>query len=190
MLKKAKADDAPTGSAGAREVAETILKSSHQIWLAGLGAFSKAQQEGMKVFESLVEQGQQLETKTKQAAAETASAARGAAMNTAKEMQQMAGGTWDKLEQVFEDRVQRALSKLGVHSQSDVQKLADRVDQLAEAVNKLLKTDAPNAPVAATSRKTSRNAPAKKAPGAKTAAKASAAKRPAGRAKRDKPAAE
>lgn len=51
----------------------------------------------------------------------------------------MAGGTWDKLEQVFEDRVARALSKLGVHTQSDVERLAERVDALSEAVNELLK---------------------------------------------------
>ena len=52
----------------------------------------------------------------------------------------MAGGTWDKLEQVFEDRVARTLSKLGVYTQKDVQQLAARVDELALAVNKLLKT--------------------------------------------------
>ena len=51
----------------------------------------------------------------------------------------MAGGTWDKLEQVFEDRVERALSKLGVYTQNDVQRLSARVDELADAVNKLLK---------------------------------------------------
>ena len=60
----------------------------------------------------------------------------------AKEMQQMAGGTWDKLEQVFEDRVARALSKLGVYTQNDVQRLAARVDELADAVNKLMKAAA------------------------------------------------
>ena len=53
----------------------------------------------------------------------------------------MAGGTWDKLEQVFEDRVARALSKLGVHTQNDVARLAERVDALAEAVNALLKAE-------------------------------------------------
>jgi len=53
----------------------------------------------------------------------------------------MAGGTWDKLEQVFEDRVARALSKLGVYSQKDVERLAERVDALAEAVNALLKAE-------------------------------------------------
>ena len=51
----------------------------------------------------------------------------------------MAGGTWDKLEKVFEDRVARALSRLGVHTQSDVDRLAARVDALAEAVNQLIK---------------------------------------------------
>ena len=51
----------------------------------------------------------------------------------------MAGGTWDKLEQVFEDRVARALSKLGVYTQNDVERLAERVDALSEAVNSLIK---------------------------------------------------
>ena len=61
---------------------------------------------------------------------------------TAKEVQQMAGGTWDKLEQVFEDRVARALSKLGVYTQNDVQRLAARVDGSAAAVNQLVKAPA------------------------------------------------
>jgi poly(hydroxyalkanoate) granule-associated protein len=115
-----------------------VFDSSHKIWLAGLGAFSRAQREGAKVFESLVKQGEELQSRTKQAASETASAARGVAAAKAKEMQEMAGGTWDKLEQVFEDRVARALSKLGVYTQNDVQRLAARVDELAAAVNKLV----------------------------------------------------
>ena len=51
----------------------------------------------------------------------------------------MAGGTWDKLEQVFEARVARSLSKLGVHTQKDVQRLTERVDALSDAVNELIK---------------------------------------------------
>ena len=53
----------------------------------------------------------------------------------------MAGETWDKLEQVFEDRVARALGRLGVYSAKDVEKLAQRVDALAAAVNALLKAE-------------------------------------------------
>jgi ElaB/YqjD/DUF883 family membrane-anchored ribosome-binding protein len=82
-------------------------------------------------------------------------------------MQQMAGGTWDKLEQVFEDRVERALSKLGVYTQNDVQRLAARVDELSDAVNELLKA-AGGKPVAK---------PAKKRAAAKTPAAPKAARR-------------
>ena len=140
MLKKAKAEMESGDSGPAKDTAQGVFDSSHKIWLAGLGAFSRAQREGAKVFESLVKQGEELQSRTKQAASETASAARGVAAAKAKEMQEMAGGTWDKLEQVFEDRVARALSKLGVYTQNDVQRLAARVDELSEAVNKLVKS--------------------------------------------------
>ena len=139
MLKKAKAKLAAGETDAANDLSQGVLNSSHQIWLAGLGAFARAQQEGTKLFETLVKQGEQLQDRTKRVATETAAAARGAATAKAKEMQQMAGGTWDKLEQVFEDRVERALSKLGVYTQNDVQRLAARVDELADAVNKLVK---------------------------------------------------
>ena len=138
MLKKAKAE---LGSQHTEQkgLAQAVRDSSHQIWLAGLGAFAKAQQGGAKVFEGLVKQGESLEAKTRDVAAQTAKAARGAAEAKAKEMQTMAGGTWDKLEQVFEKRVARALGSLGVYSASDVKRLTERVDELSDAVNALLK---------------------------------------------------
>ena len=138
MLKKAKAE-LGSDENEAKGLAQTILDSSHQIWLAGLGAFSKAQGGGMKVFETLVKQGEGLEARTRDAAAQTAEAARGAARAKAKEMQSIAGDTWDKLEQVFEKRVARALGRLGVYSADDVKRLTERVDALSEAVNALLK---------------------------------------------------
>jgi len=166
MLKKAKAKLEAAGADAAQDAAQGMLNSPHQIWLAGLGAFSRAQQEGTKLFETLVRQGEQLQDRTKQVATETAAAARGAATARAKEMQQMAGGTWDKLEQVFEDRVARALSKLGVYTQNDVQRLAARVDELAAAVNQLVK-----APASGGGTKPAKSAPRRKA-GAGSASKA------------------
>jgi poly(hydroxyalkanoate) granule-associated protein len=155
MLKKAKAQIESGEEGATKDLSQGVLDSSHKIWLAGLGAFSRAQREGAKVFESLVKQGEELQSKTKRAATETAAAARGAAAAKAKEMQQMAGGTWDKLEQVFEDRVARALSKLGVYTQNDVQRLAARVDELADAVNALIKASGgkPATPAKAAPRK-------------------------------------
>ena len=141
MLKKAKAEAQGSHKQGGgdRGIPKAMLESSHQIWLAGLGAFAKAQQGGKQVFDMLVKQGEALEAKTRSAASQTADAAREAAKAKAREMQTMAGGTWDKLEQVFENRVSRALERLGVHTSADVEKLSARVNELSEAVNALLK---------------------------------------------------
>jgi poly(hydroxyalkanoate) granule-associated protein len=173
MLKKAKqaaAKEKPKGES--KDLAQAVLDSSHQIWLAGVGAFVRAREEGTKAFETLVRQGEKLEQRTKHAAAQTAAAARGAATAKAKEMQQMAGGTWDKLEQVFEDRVARALGKLGVYTQNDVQKLAERVDALSAAVNELLMTTGTRLPPSGRAKKApvssrARRKPAKKRGAAK-----------------------
>jgi poly(hydroxyalkanoate) granule-associated protein len=154
MLKKMKAAPDDAQSAASKDLGKSVLESSRQIWLAGLGAFSRAQQEGTKVFEALVKQGEALESRTKRSAIDTATAASEAAKAKAKEMQAMAGGTWDKLEQVFEARVARALSKLGVYTQKDVERLAERVDALSERVNELIKStggDAKRKPRAAKS---------------------------------------
>jgi len=139
MLKKAKAEASGKHAGEGRDMSQAVLDSSRQIWLAGLGAFARAQAEGTKVFEGLVKQGETLESKTRKAAADTAALARGAAAAKVKEVQKEMGGTWDKLEKVFEDRVARALSKLGVYTQNDVERLAERVDVLSEAVNELIK---------------------------------------------------
>src|SRR5438874_3801507 len=146
MLKKAKAEFGSKPVEPAKNLSQAILDSSHKIWLAGLGAFAKAQEGGAKVFETLVQQGESLEAKTRASAAGTADAARDAAKTKAKEMQAMAGGTWDKLEQVFENRVARALGRLGVYSSEDVKRLTERVDALSEAVNALLKAQSGKRP--------------------------------------------
>ena len=177
MLKKAKAQ-AKSQLEDIEGLSQGVLESSRQIWLAGLGAFSRAQAEGMKMFETLVDQGRTLESRTRRAATETAAAAAGAAAQKAKEVHAMAGGTWDKLEQVFEDRVARALSKLGVHTQNDVAQLAERVDALSEAVNALLKAEG-GAPAAVRAAKRGTKPPAKKRQARARKAPAAAAPAPA-----------
>lgn len=186
MLKRAKAeaqDDAGNDGRAVkqtRELSQAVLDSSRDIWLAGLGAFSRAQAEGMKVFDNLVRQGRELETRTRRVAADTATAARGVATEKAKEMQKAAGGTWDKLEQVFEDRVARALAKLGVYTQDDVRKLTERVDALSDAVNRLIKVSE------STPRKSTAATPAKRAstPRTRKAPRKTSAARPAASRKR------
>lgn len=110
------------------QLSATIRESAQQIWLAGLGAFAKAQQEGNKVFDALVRQGESIQKSTRKVAEDKVT-----------EMAAKATGTWDKLEQVFENRVARSLHSLGVPTRDDVAALAKRVAELKAEVEKLNK---------------------------------------------------
>ncbi len=124
-----------THSAGSREqFADQVKDSAQKIWLAGLGAFSRAQEEGGKVFETLVKQGQEIEKKTRSIAEKAAESARAQATETVGR----AAGKWDKLEQVFEDRVHRSLNKLGVLTSKDVERLTRQLSELSENVRSLV----------------------------------------------------
>ena len=109
-----------------RDSANQVRESANQIWLAGLGAFSKAQQEGAKMFEALVAEGEKFQERTRVAADERLT-----------ELRERASGTWDKLEKVFEDRVARALHTLNVPSRDDIDTLSKRVHELTVITKKL-----------------------------------------------------
>ena len=150
---------ASTGSMLDSALAGSVKDSAQQIWLAGMGAFSKAQEEGGKVFEALVKEGRSLQRKTQAVAEEKIGAVTSKMSNMAGDVQTKAGQHWDKLETIFEERTAKALNKLGVPSAKDVEALIKRIDTLSAQVAKLSKGPA---------------APAKKA-----AAKANGAAKPA-----------
>ena len=119
------------------QLSSAVKDSAQQIWLAGLGAFSKAQEEGSKVFDSLVKEGLAIQRKTQAAAEEKISEATSRMSDMASDIQSKAGNRWDKLENIFEERVAKALGKLGVPSARDVSALTERVDLLDQQVSKL-----------------------------------------------------
>lgn len=137
----------------------TVKESAQQIWLAGLGAFAKAQEEGGKVFEALVKEGLSIQRKTHSVAEEKITEATSRMTSMATDIRSRASGQWDKLENIFEDRVARALNKLGVPSAKDVDALIDRIDKLTASVQKL----AGKAPASASPARAARAA-AKKSP--------------------------
>jgi poly(hydroxyalkanoate) granule-associated protein len=145
-------------SKSSAQFASTVKESAQQIWLAGLGAFSKAQEEGGKVFEALVKEGVAIQRKTQAAAEEKFSEATNRMASMANDLSTKATGQWDKLESIFEDRVSRALNKLGVPTSKDIDMLAARVDELNRTVAKMNgKGAAPRTKTAA------KKAPAKRA---------------------------
>ena len=115
----------------------SVKDSAAQIWQAGLGAFAKAQAEGTKAFESLVKEGNSIQRKTQAAAEEKISEAASRMSAMAGDISSRASGQWDKLENIFEDRVAKALNKLGVPSAKDVNALIARIDELNKSVQNL-----------------------------------------------------
>ena len=135
-------DQTQAHTATGAQLASSVKDSAQQIWLAGLGAFSKAQAEGGKVFETLVKDGMGLQRKTQAAAEEKISEATSKMTNMANgisakatgvatDITAKATGQWDKLENIFEERVAKALSKMGMPTAKEVQALAKRVDELS-----------------------------------------------------------
>jgi poly(hydroxyalkanoate) granule-associated protein len=116
-----------------KQLASAVRNSAQQIWQAGLGAFAKAQEEGGRVFAKLVKEGTALQKRTRDLAEDKVSEVRDTVSGVGKQ----AAGSWDKLEQVFEDRVSRALGTIGVPTQKDVQELNLRVQALTKAVEEL-----------------------------------------------------
>jgi poly(hydroxyalkanoate) granule-associated protein len=121
------------------KLAASVKDSAQQIWLAGMGAFSKAQEEGGKVFETLVKEGMSLQKKTQGLAEDKIAEVTGRMSAMAGTVTSKAGQNWDKLEAIFEQRTAKAMNKLGVPTAKDVQALTARVDELAAAVAKLSK---------------------------------------------------
>ncbi len=172
-----------------KQLANAVRSSAQQIWQAGLGAFAKAQEEGGRVFSKLVKEGTDLQKRTRSIAEEKVADVRDTVSGLADDVGSKAAGSWDKLEQVFEDRVARALGSIGVPTQKDIQALTKRVEQLSKVVAELsgkklpvLKEAAKAAPKAAKAApKATSKAAAKAAPKAvaKPAVKAKASAKPA-----------
>lgn len=169
--KGAGSSDGPIGGLFDNQLAQAVRESAQQIWLAGLGAFSKAQEEGGKVFEALVKEGMGIQRRTRAMTEERIGEVTGKMSKAAGDITRQATQSWDKLEQVFEDRVSRALARLGVPTSKDIQSLMKRV----EALNESVQTLGGAAPARARKAAVARKPDAAKAPAKKAARRARAA---------------
>ena len=167
------AADAARGEA----LSKSISESAQQIWLAGVGAFGRAQAEGSRLFEGLMKEGAGLEKSARDFASTRAGTVRSAVETGVGQTRDRAADTWDRLEKVFEDRVQRALVKLGVPGREDVRALSARVDALTEALQRRGAASAKKTAKAPAKKAPTKTAPRKTANGAKATARKRAAKK-------------
>jgi len=123
----------PKKKASGNYTAHTIMESANQIWLAGLGAFAKTQEEGGRFFDVLVREGEEVEARTRKVADDMVEDVK----DKVQSMTGKATDKLDKLEQAFQDRVARALGRLGVPTYEDVLEISRRLDALQQSIQKL-----------------------------------------------------
>jgi poly(hydroxyalkanoate) granule-associated protein len=162
MKKKVQAKPAATN------IAAPVVDSAREIWLAGLGAFSVAQSEGgkmieqgNKLFEKLVSEGMKLEKKTRNVAETAVGDIKDEVESKVGAVRKQAVDNWDKLENIFENRVARVLGQLGVPTADEVNKLSARVQTLSRKVTAMSKP--PAKPSKAAAKKPAAKKPAAKA---------------------------
>ena len=107
-----------------------LSESVHRIWLAGLGALATAEEEGSKLFTSLVRKGKQYESSVKKPVDRAATRVKG----TVKDVRGRAGKTVKKIERAFDDQVDAALHRVGVPTRKEIAQLNRKVQRLTEVI--------------------------------------------------------
>ncbi len=129
------------GASAGSKGGDNLLYSAHQIWLAGLGALSRAQAGAPKVFEDLMREGSKLQGGALDAAKSVVMQAFQGAQKTVNkrvdDVKEQATETWDNLEKIFQSRVQRAMHQLGMPTAEEITALARKVEELSHSVEKL-----------------------------------------------------
>jgi poly(hydroxyalkanoate) granule-associated protein len=121
--------------------ARGIPESVQQVWLAGMGAIARAQQEGPGAFQDAVAEGWKLLDRSRSSAEQRIrdvfDSAQDSVQTRIDSARDQASETWDNLEMLFQSRVQRALQQIGVPSAEEIRLLTQRVADLNENVKAL-----------------------------------------------------
>ena len=117
------------------QLAAKIKGSARQIWLAGLGAYTKAEEDTGRFFDRLVQEGEQLENRTRGVVEKQIKSVE----DRVEGVRERATGTWDRLEHMFDERVSGALRRLGIHRRDEIDSLARRVEALEGELARLRK---------------------------------------------------
>ncbi len=150
-----------------QQVQHEIVENAHQIWLAGLGAVATAQEEGGKLFKSLVEKGEDFEKAGKDRVEQAKGAVSGVRV--------VAESYWETFERTLDDKVTAVIHRIGVPTKDEIDTLTERVESLTRAIEKLRVSEAPKprTRTTTTEKASTRKSAVKKAPTTKPAAEKS-----------------
>lgn len=110
----------------------TLTQPAQQIWLAGLGAFAVAEQEGSKLFTNLVKKGKIVE----KANLSRMEKARGRVGDMVADLRELPTTTVEKIGDRVDGTTAIVLRRLGVPTHREIGALTRRVEELTKALEK------------------------------------------------------
>ena len=122
------------GSKSKRKSPLELRRYTKQIWLAGLGAFSRAEEEGNKLFDSLVKVGEELEGKTQDLADNTAEKV---GEVTGKAIERVTD-TKEKVEKLIDQHTHQTLNRIGLVTPKDIQMIEQLLLNLHHKIDDLV----------------------------------------------------
>ena len=116
-----------------------VKQYTRKAWLAGLGAYAKAGQEGYDYFKELVKTGETVEKDGKKLVSKKIDAVNERVDDLKSDAAQAVEGRLEQIENAFDQRVARALNRLGMPSRHDLEALSVRLEQLSALVEQAAK---------------------------------------------------
>jgi poly(hydroxyalkanoate) granule-associated protein len=126
------------------DLTKKIQDSANNVLQVGLGALAKQQEDTTKIFDALVKQGQDIESKTKgvvkqqlRTAEDRVEEVKKAAQETVTAVRGKAHVSIDKIEGAVQDGVSQAIQNIGLITNEQVAKLNRRIDELERSLERL-----------------------------------------------------
>lgn len=123
--------------AQAEQWSRRLGESAQHVWWAGLGALQRAQAEGSRLFDTLVQEGAEVERDGRRRAEERAETVREEVENRFDQARENAAMGWGRIERAFDERLRSALRRLDVPEREEVDALRRQVQQLRNQVSRL-----------------------------------------------------
>lgn len=120
-----------------KDLPDEVTGRAREIWLAGLGALSRLEQEGDKVFEKLVQRGKDYEDKRSEQLQEATDNLRKQQESFTEDVTQRLDDATKSVEKAVSDTLSGTLGRIGVPTRSEVQGLSRRVGELSEKLDAL-----------------------------------------------------
>ena len=120
-----------------KHLPDEVTGRAREVWLAGLGALERLEEEGDKVFQNLVERGKSYESKRRSQFEEATDTLRERQEDFADDVTTRLDNATKSVEKVVSDTLSGTLGRIGVPTRDEVRGLSRRVGQLSQKLEAL-----------------------------------------------------